>query len=74
MARQKHARVWWTVEDITERAREYEVELTTQAARHLLELNEKRLEETMIAAGWTVIEDALSRGSRTPRNPIPAKP
>lgn len=60
MRRQIYAKVWWTVEDISEEARENEINLTTDEARQLLESLERRLEEAMIPAGWTVIQNALS--------------
>ena len=60
MARRKYAKVWWMVQDISERAKENEIKVTKEFARELLESNEKRLQETMIAAGWEVIEDALA--------------
>lgn len=61
MARRRYAKIWWMVEDITDLAKEYEVEVTKDVARQLLESNEKRLEETTIAAGWTVIQEALAK-------------
>jgi hypothetical protein len=60
MARRRYAKVWWMVGDVSERAKESGVELTREGARQLLESSEQRLEEAMIVAGWTVIEDALS--------------
>jgi len=60
MARRAYAEVWWTVQDILDAAKENEVELTKNEARQLLTSVEKGLEGSMIAAGWTVIENALS--------------
>jgi len=61
MPRRTYAKVWWMVRDISERAKENKIKLRKDAARKLLQASETRLEETMIAAGWTVIEDALSK-------------
>ena len=60
MARRKYARVSWMVEDLADLAKEHDVELTDDDARQLLQSKEKRLEESMIAAGWTVLDLALS--------------
>jgi hypothetical protein len=60
MTRQVYAKVWWSVDDVSEEARENDINLTKDEAHQLLESIEKRLEETMIGAGWTVIQDALS--------------
>ena len=53
------------VQDILDEAKENEVELTKNEARQFLVSVEKRLEDTMIAAGWTVIQDAFSELQRT---------
>lgn len=56
------------VEDVTEEAEELNVKLNRSEARKILASLEKRLEETMISAGWNIIQDALFELS-TARNP-----
>jgi len=60
MTRRKYATAWWTVKDVSDGAKEAEVKLTRGEARLLLASIEKTLEEMMVGAGWTVIQNALA--------------
>jgi len=59
MARRTYAKVYWMVKDVSDEAEENEIKLTKEEARRLLTSIEKRLTETMVVAGWAVIQDAL---------------
>ena len=48
----EYAKVVWKVEDITS-----SFNVPENAAKTFLELNEKRIEEAMIASGWKVIDE-----------------
>jgi hypothetical protein len=67
----KYASVWWTIEDMEQKARESDCRLTRRDARRLLSSIERWLAEAMVAVGWDVIEDALIcrklYGKRAPR-------
>jgi hypothetical protein len=74
MARRKYALVWWTVDDLSDEVAQNEIEMTDKEAHEFLSSIEKRLEEAMIATGWTVIQDALSeleRSRESQATPVP---
>jgi hypothetical protein len=71
MTRRRYASVWWMVQDVADGAKENKIELTKDEALQFLTGIEKRLEESMIAAGWTVIENALPEWRKIMR--LPAK-
>jgi hypothetical protein len=60
MRPRKYAEVSWIVQDISDKAKEDEIELTKNEARSLLASIEARLEDVMISAGWSVIQNALT--------------
>lgn len=65
MRERKYATVFWTVEDILERADENEVRMTRDEAARLLGFIEERIVEKMTISGWLAVEDALAERAAT---------
>lgn len=61
MAKRKYAVVCWLPEDVVENAREMGTETTDAEAAQLLEAEEMRIIDAMVAAGWSAIESALTK-------------
>ncbi|PYV24166.1 MAG: hypothetical protein DMG27_13640 [Acidobacteria bacterium] len=59
MAKRKFAIVWWSLDDVLEKAEELGVRITREEARRILQSNEERIAEAMTRAGWIPLEDAI---------------
>jgi hypothetical protein len=61
MPKRKYAVVAWLPEDVVENAEEMGTGMTEAEAARLLEAEEMRIIDAMVAAGWSAIENALGK-------------
>ncbi len=61
MAKRKYAVVAWLPEDVIENAKETGTGMTEAEAARLLDAEEMRIIDAMVAAGWSAIENALGK-------------
>ena len=59
MRRKNFAAIKLTSDDIVENCNRLEIPITKAKANRLLELNEFRIMDAMVAAGWQVIEEEI---------------
>ena len=64
MLKQIYANVEWTVNDVMENSKQFGIQITKADAEKVLKIEEGRIIDAMVEAGWLIIEDALMERQR----------
>ena len=62
MAQRKYAEILWIVSDVMKNAKEMDLDIDRKSAELILKSKENRIMDAMVAAGWDVIENAITDG------------